>query len=159
TFVAVSNLSLTVPTNDILTGPEAGGPVLHIFQGTNGETTYSTKPINLLAFRHGSGIQLATRMTVNFSPNSPVFGVSSVAFGSFTNGTTRDIIAGTGIGLAAYRISGPIPNPLRMLNDPNLPSTDTFVQPVQGQQSMFAGVRAPIGVFVAGTISPQTPAV
>jgi hypothetical protein len=148
-YVAVSNLSLATPTNDILTGPEAGEPVLHIFKGD--KPMYSTMDeISFLAFRHGTGTQLATGKTVTFNANSPIFGVSSVVFSStFINGS-REISVATGIGNNAFEVTGVIPNPLLDLTDPNLKNrSDKFVKAPPARRLLFAKKRSARGVNLA----------
>jgi hypothetical protein len=155
-YVAVSNLyqtnkmKNTIATNDILTGPEAGDPVLKIYLGN--KPLYSTTPdFCLLPFRNGTGTQLATGNTVRFGANSPIFGVSSVAFGStFSNGSTRDIDVATGIGNTAFEVMGPIPDSILMHKaNPTPNANDKFIKPPPARRSMFAKKRSPRGVNLA----------
>src|SRR5262249_41559865 len=132
-YVAVANLDAGKQTNDILTGPGAGDPLLHIFMGP----IYTTPSMSFFAFRNGTGTVLATGSAVTFNANSPGFGVSSVAFGAFTDAksTMRDIIVGTGIGRKAVQVTM---------------QPTKFAKTASHKRSMFFSRRAPRGVHVAG---------
>jgi hypothetical protein len=146
--VAVGNLyqntATSKATNDIMTGPEAGDPVIDIFRSET--TTYTSTPqISFLAFRNGKGTQLATNKSVTFNANSGVFGVSAVGFGSFSQGLNspapRDIIVGTGTGNNAFQMVGP---------PPDMGLTTPFIKPTKGRRPMFAKMRSARGVNIAG---------
>jgi hypothetical protein len=124
--------------------------VLHIFLGSS-NSTYSTKrEISFLAFRHGTGTRLATNASVTFGANSPIFGVSGVAFGEITNGTTRDISVATGIGNNAFLVTGSIPDGI-LNNDPNAKTNpnDKFIKAPPMRRLIFAKRRSARGVNLA----------
>ncbi len=129
-YVAVANLNASNPTNDILVGPQAGDPLLELFQGPN----YTKASQFALAFRSGTGTVLSTGNQVTFNANSPVFGVSSVSFGALT-GPTRTVFAGTTIGQKVV---------LQQL-------TMQTTRPATGKRSMFFRARSPRGVFSSGS--------
>src|SRR5262249_17520509 len=59
TFDPVTKKQITVATNDIMTGPEAGDPLIDIFRPNATKPIYSSHPnFSFLAFRSGSGTQL-----------------------------------------------------------------------------------------------------
>jgi hypothetical protein len=138
-FIAVANLQSGQMTNDILTGPGAGDPILEIFNGP----TYTNNPnTRYRAFRSGTGIYIANNnFATTFNANTQIFGVSSVAFGGFSNrNLIRDILVGSGIGQRAVQ------------STVNLQQSDlnkTTVPPTK--RSMFFRRRAPQGVNVASS--------
>jgi hypothetical protein len=139
-----------------MTGPEAGDPVIDIYRPNVGGVTYRTFPqFSLLAFRHGTGTQLATGKSVTFTANSGIFGVSGVAFASTfspdSNGNMRrDLSVATGTGNNAFQITGAIPDPVLALDDPNLKNRpDIFVKPTKLKLTMFARMRSARGVNIA----------
>src|SRR5262249_22678212 len=119
--------------NAILTGPGAGDPLLRIFSGPS----YMMASMSFYAFRNGSGKVLATDAAVFFHADSPIFGVSSVAFGAFTDPKSdlRDIIVGTGIGQKAVQVTM---------------QPTKFAKTAPRKRLMFFSKRAPRGVHVAG---------
>jgi hypothetical protein len=130
-WVAVANLDATNPTNDILTGPGAGEPLLKIFTGPN----YSRASTSFVAFRSGAGTVLSSGSVGTFKADSPVFGVSSVAFGPI-NGTTRDVLVGSGIGKKAVEATVHL-------------TPGSVANPAPAKRSMFFSKRAPAGVHIA----------
>lgn len=131
-LVAVANLDDDKLTNDILTGPGAEEPIIKIFR--NG--MYTTASSGFVAFRSGPGTVLANGFVGTFNANSPVFGVSSVAFGSI-EGKTRQVVVGSGIGQKAVQATV-------------TPDKNKVVSGPPAKRSMFFSKRAPRGVNIAG---------
>jgi hypothetical protein len=148
-FVSVANLQANVRTNDILTGPGSGNPLLEIF---NGPVYSSTPNTSLMAFRSPPPTEQGMNLSTNtssppFGANTQIFGVSGVAYDDFSNGNSiRDIVVGSGIGQNAVEST-----------ITNLKQSDLYKQAtVPASQSLFAGSRAPQGVNLTSSRSQVT---
>jgi hypothetical protein len=146
--VAMSNLVAGALANDILTAPDAGLPYLRIYAvGTN-----QVMPVvSFYAFRNGQGDLLITCdpttqmcQQVSFSVNSPIFGVSGIAFGTFDpSSNMREILVGTGIGKNAVEMT------IHIFIDKKGKLTTSGLASVSQNPLLFSMRRAARGVFIA----------
>jgi hypothetical protein len=143
-FVATANLQANVLTNDILTGPGSGNPLLEIF---NGPVYANTPNTSFLAFRSGTGTFPGNNNFVGaFNANTQIFGVSGVAFADISNGgTIRDILVGSGAGQGAVEST-------ITLQQSDLYQTVSL--PVM--RTMFSSTPSPRGVNLASSQSTGT---